>query len=265
MRLIYSSLFVASALVIADPAAATVTQEQGAVFNLAAVSDIYSILYGGPTLGSNGVAFFNAPSPLTYSVTQQGQSLSAGDTITGGEQSFGLQGGLTLDVHALNLTVTSGVATLGNTTTLKNALGASLAGATAHGIQGSMAYTLFDASHTAVYTGNFVFRPEDSDLTMGLATDFDGIMSVFLCGGSGGTFENEPDASGATLDVLDPNSPLEQTIDAATNGLGLELAFGTTDPASVPEPASLPLLGAAIAGLAAARRRGRAGLNVAAA
>ena len=243
------------ALFLAAPASASVTQEQGTVFNLNALSDIYSLVYGGPTVGSHGDTFFSTPATINYTLTQQGSTLAAGDTITGGQQSFALGGGLTFDVHSLNLTITSGTATLGSNTTLKNALGASLGGATVHGVAGSMAYTLFDASHTAVYTGTFVFRPEDITLTMGLATEDDGLLSLFLCGGSGGPFQQEPDASGANLDVLDPNSPVDQAVDAELNGLGIELAFGQTDPSSVPEPATLPLLGAALAGLAAARRR----------
>jgi hypothetical protein len=254
MRLAHLIVFAAPILVFAAPASATVTQNQGAVYNFNAVSDVYSLVYGGPTVGANGAAFFASPAPIAYSVTQHGSSLAAGDTISAGQQSLALQGGLTFDIHSLNLTVTSGVATLGNTT-LQNALGGSLNGATVHGLQGSLSFALLDASHIPVYRGTFIFRPEDIDLTMGLVTDFDGFLSFFLCGGSGGAFQSEPDASGAELDVLDPNSPIEQSIDAALNGLGIELAFGgPSDPANVPEPPTLPLLGAAIAGLAAARR-----------
>jgi hypothetical protein len=238
--------------VIAPVSAGTITS-QGNIYDLNATTDIYSLVYGGPTIGSHGVATFVDQAPFSYTVTRQGSGFAAGDTISAGEQSVALQGGLNLDVHALDLTVDSQQATLA-TTPLTNAFGASLDGVTVHGVSGSLAYTLLAAGH-AVYSGTFIFRSEDSSLTMGIATANNGVISVFLCGGSGGVFQTEPDASGADLEVLDSNFDTQQGIDAATNGLGIELAFGAPDPAAaVSEPAMLPLF-ALLTGITYKRRR----------
>jgi hypothetical protein len=242
------------ALTVTSPAFAGIINTQGDVFNLNATSDVYSIVYGGPSITDNhGIAPFLNDQPFSYTVTRQGTSaLAAGDTITAGEQTVALQGGLALDIHSLDLTVTSAQATL-RATPLTTTLGGSLAGAIVHGISGTMAYSLLSGGQ-AVYAGHFVFRSEDSTLTMGIATTSGGFISVFLCGGSGGVFQSEQDASGADLTILDPAFDTQRGIDAATNGLGIELAFGAGDPAQLAEPAMLPVF-AAVAGFAFARRR----------
>jgi hypothetical protein len=240
-------------LLAAGPVSAGIVNNQGNIYNFNATTDIYSLVYGGPTIGSHGGATFADNAPFSFNVSRQGATLAAGDTISAGEQLVALQGGLTFDVHALNLTVTADQATLGSTP-LKDVLGTPLDGSVVHGLKGTLDYTILSGSH-AIYSGTFVLRAEDSTLTMGIATERNGFFSIFLCGGSGGPFQTEPDASDAVLNVLDPDFDAQSGVDAATNGLGIELAFGTADPAELPEPAMLALFGVPAGVILAGRRR----------